>query len=237
MRAALGFLTPFGPATPPGPGALRWFPVVGALVGAAVGAVWWGAARTFPGAALPAALAVAADLAATGMLHLDGVADAADGLLPHLTPARRLEVMATPDVGAFGVAVVGAVLLLRFAALATLSASVALVAGAWCASRAVMVLGTVALPYARDVGLASAFLGGDRRAAIGSGAGGVVAGAALAGWGHGVAGSAGVVAGVAAGAAVLTLARARIGGYTGDVLGAAAVITETAALVVAAAGR
>jgi len=56
---------------------------------------------------LAAALVLVADLALTGMLHVDGLADAADGLLPHhRDTARRLEVMAAPNVGAFGVAVV-----------------------------------------------------------------------------------------------------------------------------------
>ncbi|HET9692015.1 MAG TPA: adenosylcobinamide-GDP ribazoletransferase [Acidimicrobiales bacterium] len=237
MRAALGFLTPFGPATPPTATTLRWFPVAGAVIGAAVGAVWWGAGRTFPGVALPAALAVTADLVATGMLHVDGLADSADGLLPHLPPARRLEVMAQPDVGAFGVATVAATLLLRVAALATLRPSVALLAGTWCASRAAMVAGTAALPYARGRGLATAFLGDRARSAALVAAAGGVGGAALAAVGAGVAGAAGVVALAVAAAGVLAVARARIGGYTGDVLGAAAVVGETVALVVASAGR
>jgi adenosylcobinamide-GDP ribazoletransferase len=237
MRAALAFLTPFGPATTPDARTLRWFPVAGAVIGTAVGLVWWAAARTFPGVVVPAALAVTADLVATGMLHLDGLADSADGLLGHLDRQRRLAVMAQPDVGAFGVGVVGAILLLRFAALSTVPPRVTLLAGIWCASRSVMVVGTAVLPYARGEGLASAFLGDDRRRSVAVGAAGVVAGAALAAVGRGSAGVAGVVALVVAAAGVLALARARLGGFTGDVLGAAAVVGETAALVVAAAGR
>ena len=237
MRAALGFLTPFGPATTPTATTLRWFPLAGAIIGAAVGAVWWGAARTVPGALVPAALAVVADLVVTGLLHVDGLADTADGLLPHLSTARRLEVMSDPTVGAFGVATVGGVLLVRFAALATLRPSVLLIAGTWCAARSAMVAATAAMPYARGKGLASAFLGDGRRVALGVAAAGVVAGGALAAIGSGLAGAAGVVALCVAAAGVLAVARARIGGYTGDVLGAAAVVGETVALVVAAAGR
>ena len=49
----------------------------------------------------------------TGCLHLDGLADAADGLLPRLAAARRLEVMAEPRVGAFGAVALVVVLSLR----------------------------------------------------------------------------------------------------------------------------
>src|SRR5205085_224245 len=82
---------------------LAWFPVVGALIGTVLGGVWWGAERLWP-VPVAAALVVAADLALTGMLHFDGLMDSADGLLPHLTRDRRLDVMPQPDVGALAVA-------------------------------------------------------------------------------------------------------------------------------------
>ena len=99
VRRALAFLTPLGRAAVPDSRTMSWFPVVGALVGAVVGCVWWGADRLWP-PAVAAALTVAADLALTGMLHVDGLADSADGLLPHLPRKRRLEVMADPAIGA-----------------------------------------------------------------------------------------------------------------------------------------
>src|SRR3954469_8033716 len=98
-RQALSFLTPIGGAATPSPRALPWFPVVGAAIGAALGGVWWLAAGVWPAAAAPptgaalggvwglaaevgpaavaAAVVVAADLALTGLLHLDGLADSA----------------------------------------------------------------------------------------------------------------------------------------------------------------
>jgi adenosylcobinamide-GDP ribazoletransferase len=117
--------------------------VVGLLVGLAVGLVWRGAGALWA-PALAAAVAVAADLALTGMLHVDGLADSADGLLPHLgaddeARPRRLAIMAEPTVGAFGVTVVVATLLLRWAALASMAADVWLVAGLWVLSRSLMV--------------------------------------------------------------------------------------------------
>lgn len=235
MRAALGFLTPFGPAASPGPRTLRWFPPVGAVIGALVGAVWWASAREWGPSLVPAALAVTADLVLTGMLHLDGLADAADGLLPHLDRSRRLEVMAQPVVGAFGLGATAAVLLLRFAAFGGQKADVALVAGVWCASRTLMVAVTLRLPYARQAGLASAFLGDDRRVSAGVVGAGAAASVALAVWGRGWVGAVGLALGTLVGAAVVWLARRRIGGFTGDVLGAAAVVSETVALTVTAA--
>ena len=231
MRRALAFLTPLFGASEPRPETLTWFPFAGAALGLVLGAVWWGAERIWP-AAVAAAIVVAADLALTGLLHVDGLADSADGLLPHLDRARRLEVMAAPDVGAFGVAAVVAVLLLRWAALATTAPSPLLLGGLWCASRTAMAVTARKVPYARPGGLANAFLGGRTlpTALIGA-----VLATGLAFAGPGVAGIA-AVAGVFAGAAgVVALARRRIGGFTGDVLGASGIVGETTGLLVAAA--
>src|ERR687898_796490 len=105
MRSALGFLTVVAGAAPPDRRAPAWFGPVGAVLGLAVGGEWWGGGELWP-PLIAAVLAVAVDAALTGMLHLDGLADSADGLLPPLDRGRRLAVMAAPDVGAFGVTVV-----------------------------------------------------------------------------------------------------------------------------------
>ena len=237
MRRALAFLTPLGGAAPPTPGALGWFPVVGAALGLALGGVWWAASELWP-PLVAAAVVVAADLALTGLLHLDGLVDAADGLLPHLDRERRLEVMADPRAGSFGVATAIAVLVLRWSALAGLRPRPLLLAGLWCASRSMMAAVARSVPYARPSGLASAFLpeGGSRGVGLGvSAAAGLVGGVLLAGVGTGWGGVAAVAAVVGAAAAVVGLARRRLGGFTGDVLGAAGVVGETAGLLVAAA--
>ncbi|MDQ1396122.1 MAG: adenosylcobinamide-GDP ribazoletransferase, partial [Acidimicrobiaceae bacterium] len=159
MRSALAFLTPLGGARTPSPAALPWFPVAGVAIGAVLGGIWWGAGRVWP-ATVAAGLVVAADLGLTGMLHFDGLVDSADGLLPHLPRERRLEVMAAPDVGAFGIAVAGAVLLLRWSSLAAIHPRLLLLAGLWCVSRSVMAVIALVMPYARrEGGLATAFLG------------------------------------------------------------------------------
>ena len=239
MRRALSFLTPFGGAADPAPSALAWFPLAGALIGLGVGGIWWAARR---GWAPPAAAAVAvlADAGLTGMLHLDGLADSADGLLPPLPRARRLEVMADPRLGTFGVAALAMVLLARFGAFASMLPSPLAVAGLWCGSRTAMAVTARAVPYARPTGLASAFLGAPTSAgsaaraltspAVLGLAGGLLA-VGLAVAGRGAHGLAAVGAEAAAAAAVVVLAWRRLGGFTGDVLGAAAVAGETAGLL------
>ena len=109
--------------------------------------------------------------------------------------------------------------------------SVLLVAGLWCVSRTAMATAAMVVPYARaEGGLASAFLG-PRRANVARvwllPAGGAVIGAWLAG-------PLPVLFAVAAAGVVVAFAFRRIGGFTGDVLGAAGVIAETVGLLVAA---
>ena len=177
---------------------------------------------------MAATLAVAADVALTGALHVDGLADTADGVLPHLDRDRRLAVMAEPDVGAFGVTAVVLTLGLRVAVLASLRPDVALLAALWCASRTLMAVTARSVPYARPQGgLAAAFLG---RSPLTVALVGTVLAAAIAvfatdvGPAHAVAALAALVA---AGAGVVALARHRLGGFTGDVLGAAGIVGET----------
>ena len=235
MRRAFAFLTPLGGAVTPSADALAWFPVVGAAVGLFLGGTWWAAAEVWP-APVAAAVVIVADLAVTGMLHLDGLVDSADGLLPPLDRERRLEVMADPRAGAFGVGAAGAVLLLRWASLAVLAPRPLLLGGLWCASRAAMALATTTVPYARPSGLAAVFLTASRPGRTGAAAGlGLLGGLALGALGRGWGGVAAVLAVSAGAGAVVAVARRRLGGFTGDVLGAAGIVGETAGLLVAAA--
>jgi adenosylcobinamide-GDP ribazoletransferase len=235
MRAALAFLTIVGGAAAPDRRAPAWFAVVGGLVGLAVGGVWWVAGELWP-PLVAGLLAVAADAVLTGMLHLDGLADSADGLLPPVDRGRRLAIMATPEVGAFGVTALVLVVGARAAALAAIAPDPVLVAGLWAGSRAAMALTMALVPYARDRGAASAFASPDRRPAAVPAAGGLLGASVLVvvtlGAGPGTATIAALLAGFAA---VLALAVRRLGGYTGDVLGAAGVVAETVGLLAAAA--
>jgi adenosylcobinamide-GDP ribazoletransferase len=232
MRSAVAFLTAVGGSRRPDGRTLDWFPFVGAALGSALGALWWGAGHAWA-PAVAAGIVVVADLAVTGMLHFDGLLDSADGLIPPMGRQRRLEVMASPETGAFAVGVGAAVLLLRWAALTAIKPTVLLLASLWCLSRTGMATAARYLPYARgEGGIASAFSG---RARPWTAVVGAAAAVGLAAMWHPVAGSVAVVSAVVGGVLVVWLARRRIGGYTGDVLGACGMIAETAGLVVAAA--
>jgi adenosylcobinamide-GDP ribazoletransferase len=236
------------------PSTLDWFPLVGAAIGLALGGWWWVSGRAWP-PGVAAALVVAGDLVITGMLHFDGLLDSADGLLPPVNRDRRLAIMASPETGAFGVAVGGAVLLARWSALAAVRPAVLLLTGLWCLSRTLMAAVARSQPYARPGGLASAFRTAEasevveesagappssRPLAAGARAwlplmGGLAFSAAVLMLWRPAAGAAATGAAVMAAGAVTLLARRRLGGYTGDVLGACGVVAETAGLVVAAA--
>jgi adenosylcobinamide-GDP ribazoletransferase len=238
LRAALSFLTPLGGAVTPGPRAFSWFPVVGAALGLVLGAVWW-AADPLVGPLVAAAVVVVADLVLTGALHFDGLVDSADGLLAPLPPDRRLAVMQDPAVGAFGVAAGGSCLLLRTVALAELGGLSGpghprpwLLAGLWSVSRTSMAVAARALPYARREGLASAFGPDGSWTAVDVG-GGVLA--LALGLADDPFTPLALAVAVSAAAAVHRLAGRRLGGFTGDVLGAGGVAAETAGLLVAVA--
>lgn len=234
LRAA-GFLTPAVPRSmEPTPRSMAYFGVVGACLGLAVGASWRTARRVL--APWPAAVvAVAMDTALTGALHLDGLADTADGLLAHVPTKDRLAIMAEPEVGTFGTVALVTTLLGRAAALATTEPSSLAVVSLWACSRSLMALGSRAMPYAREEGLASGFLtDGTPDGVVASGLVGVVGAAVLATVARGRRGLLGVVLGTSAGSLVLLAARRRLGGFTGDVLGAAGVTCETVGLVVMA---
>lgn len=238
MRAAVGFLTVLGGPARPGGRTMVWFPAVGAVIGLVLGGVWWVSAEIWT-PLLAAAVVVAADLAITGLLHVDGLADSSDGLLPPLeSRERRLAVMADPSTGAFGVAVVAIVLILRVGALSSIPPELLALGALWCASRTFMAVAALRMTYARPDGLAATFIGPSaRRLAVPVAIGGVVMAGALAAVGIGWLGLAAVVGAALGGAAVLELGQRRIGGFTGDVLGAAAVIAETTGLLVLAASR
>ena len=230
LAAAVSFLTVIGRGRRPDARATAWFGVVGAGIGLALGAAWEGVGEVWsPG--LAAALIVALDLVLTGALHVDGLADSGDGLLPHADRSRRLEIMRSPDVGAFGVAVVVVTLLVRFVALAGLEADLWILVAPWAAARATAALTLRVAPYTRGDGLASSFLDGSSRALLVADVAVIAVAAVIAGVVDGAVGVAAIAVGVAAFGAVVLLGVRRLGGFTGDILGAGIVVSETAALV------
>jgi adenosylcobinamide-GDP ribazoletransferase len=116
---ALTFLTKL-PWPWPGPAdeaalarSMLWFPWVGALLGLAFWGGWTGLTKILPMPAA-AALLLAFTVWITGGLHLDGLADTADGLGGGRSPADALHIMKDSRVGAFGVISLIVVLLLKF---------------------------------------------------------------------------------------------------------------------------
>jgi len=232
LRSAVAFLTVVPIAAEDGvPGerlGRAYFPAVGALLGLLAGAaVVLVAAVTTPLVGAVAGVAVLAIL--TGGLHLDGLADAADGLLSPHAGARRLEIMRDSRIGSFGAVALLLVLAGDVAALAGLSPGRAVIAlvVAGAMSRWAM-LGLVAmLPYVRSDGLGVAAAGQHRRFDLLLGSL-TVALVALLDWRHSLVA---LLVVVVTATLVAWLARRRIGGATGDVYGAATELCQLAVLM------
>ena len=200
----------------------RWYPAVGVVIGLICGVIFWGAALLFPPVVAVLA-ATAAGLIVTGALHEDGFADACDGLGGFRPKERVLEIMRDSRIGTYGVLGLGLMLAAKVAALAAmpvLAVPFVLIAG-HAISRASVLWVMASSDYVRDAGAASGVAGGlDQRAmVIGLGTAAlallpllcVLPVLAL------IAGLAGLAAGHFA---MRHRYEARLGGYTGDCLGA-----------------
>lgn len=222
-------------ALPALPRAAAMVPLAGLLIALPAAAV--GALATLAG--LPdlvvGLLVVTALVTPTGALHEDGLADSCDGLIGGSTREKRLAIMKDSRIGTF--AGLGLVLttLLRAGAYGALfgnpAAGFAAVLAGGAVSRLMMTALWAALPSARPEGLAARLGRPDRRAvALGAGMAAILAAptAPLVGaWAM-------VTAVALAGAITLAfgrLALAKIGGQTGDILGATQVLSETAFLI------
>lgn len=222
--------------------AMLWAPAVGAGLGAAGGALAWIAHELGASSFVAAGLAIAALAALTRGLHLDGLADTADGLGSGRPPAEALAVMRASDIGPFGVATLVLTLLLQVGALAGTAYDARVVAVAAIAGAA----GRLPLPWAcqqgvpaaRPEGLGALVAGSvSPAAAISVIATTLMATAGLAAVTPVDVGRAvvAVAAGFLASLALLHRCRTRLGGITGDVLGALVEVSATVALVVLAA--
>jgi adenosylcobinamide-GDP ribazoletransferase len=200
--------------------------------------LWGWVVREAPVPALLAAAAtlVAVTLATRGM-HLDGLADTADGLSASYDRATALDVMRRGNIGPSGVAAVVLVLLVDAAALAALLTTgrgVVLVCLSLVASRQLLAWGCSAgVPSARPSGLGATVAGSVRRRVVGLGFILMLAVSAVASHWSGLVwwtGPVGAVAAVVGGVAVIHRATRRFGGITGDVLGAVIEVSFAAAL-------
>lgn len=208
------------------------YPLAGMVVAAIACLVGQGALWAGMPAGIVAGLVIATLVIVTGALHEDGLADSADGLWGGWDKARRLEIMKDSRIGAYGVLALVLSLGLRWVALtAVIDAGSlwAVVVGTAALSRAAMVVLMAALPNARDAGL-SRSVGRPTRntAGIAVAIGLVVSGGTMPA-------PAVLVAALLACAGCALIARAKIGGQTGDILGATQQITEIAVLLAAVA--
>ncbi|WP_172328386.1 adenosylcobinamide-GDP ribazoletransferase [Mangrovicoccus sp. HB161399] len=214
--------------------AAAWaWPLAGTAVALIAGGAGWAAqaAGLAPGAA--AGLVLLAQVFVTGAMHEDGLADCADGIWGGWTRRRRLEIMKDSRIGAYGV--LGLVLFmgLRWQALMLAlplgAAGWGLYLAAQMVSRGIMAWAMAGLPHARPGGLAASAGRPSARTAA----------AALplmalplfqpGGWAMAL----GALAAAALSFGLARLARARLGGQTGDVLGAMQICSELCLMLLA----
>lgn len=218
---------------------VRHFPLVGALVGAAGAAVLVGAAQCWP-AWVAAVLALATTVALTGGFHEDGLADTFDALGGVVPRDKALAIMKDSRIGSYGALALGLSLMLRAALLAVLATrplpgAVAALLASHAFARAAAVGVMVSLPYGGDADHAKAkplaLAVAPRNFGIALGWCGLLAGALVACGVH----PGRLLLAVAAPAVVAWAMRQwlerRLGGYTGDGLGATEQLAEIAVLL------
>ncbi len=237
LKHALFLLTiiPAGDMAKPEPGdtgrAAFWFPLIGVLIGFTT-VVGWGVFKLLVPLIPADVLTVVLWVVLTGALHLDGLADCCDGLLCAATPEKRLKIMADPHIGTFGVVGLILALILKFSALYSLppTSTFFILIFAACFSRWLILIGAK-LPLARKDGMAADMSAGLENRSI------IVAAIIplvlifAGGWQAAVS----AVLATIATAGIYMLARKRIGGVTGDVLGLTIEVSEIVILLTYAA--
>lgn len=234
LRAALAWLTVIPVSADEAADPVPWFPWVAVVPGAAgvvSAAVVAALVPGDPGALLAGVAVVASWAALTGMMHLDGLADAADALVGSKPREERLRIMRDSRIGSFGAGALTLTLMACAASSAVLVSAgrygailLAPVMARWSAAVA---LSTI--PAARPDGLA-ARLASTRPATsylLATLPVALVAGLARPS-------ALPVAAGLVAAVALPRLLSRQVGGLTGDVVGASIVLVETAVLIAAA---
>ena len=215
----------------------RWFPLVGLFVGAVAGAVLWAASVAFP-PAVAVGLSIGASVLLTGGFHEDGLADTADALGGAVSRERALEIMKDSRIGTYGALALIIVLGLKAVVLASMLPALAVPALllAHTASRAAAVVLIRVLPYAGDIAHAKAKPLAQRVSDAGvvvALATVIVVGAVLVACvpSHGLLVVTGLVLLIIGTVWSIRWLRRRLGGCTGDTLGATQQVTELLVLL------
>ncbi len=208
------------------------YPLAGAVLALIAGAVGWIALAVGLPASVAVGLALAVQIIFSGAMHEDGLADSADGLWGGWEKQRRLEIMKDSRIGTYGVVALVLSVGLRWSALTDLALSLlpAMVSAALL-SRGAMLALMAALPNSRDNGLSRSI--GRPTPGMATFGVAVALAASVIAIGPYALMMAAVVVIVGFGCA--GIARAKIGGQTGDILGATQQVTEIAALATACA--
>jgi adenosylcobinamide-GDP ribazoletransferase len=240
FKTAVAFLTRLPMPHPDGAApsnfvrAQRMFPVVGALIGAAVGLLCLGLRHLGVPDLAAAALALGGSAMLTGALHEDGLADVGDGFGGGRDVESKLEIMRDSRLGTYGAMMLLVSFTAKLSALAAIPDSyvVPVLIAAHALARGVLPFMSMNLPYARKDGLARNAGQPDAAiAAVAAALSFLIAVLALS-WANAF--YAALLAGVTA-FGMARLALRQIGGQTGDVLGGTEQVAETVILVLLAA--
>jgi adenosylcobinamide-GDP ribazoletransferase len=228
------------------PQSARYFPLVGVLIGGINAGIWWLFGHWLP-VAVTVGLMLAASLLVTGAFHEDGFADACDGFGGGTTPDRVLAIMKDSRIGAYGAMGICVMLGLKWTTCVAIPPAVfpLMVIGAhmvsrWCACGLISSLSYVRMDDDSKVRpFAQGLSGRDWIVSGALGALAIVPFAVILDLTPHVRVFIALAAAVAASAIVAVMAavyfRRRIGGYTGDCLGAVQQLTELAFLLAALA--
>jgi adenosylcobinamide-GDP ribazoletransferase len=240
LRIALTFLTRLPMPQPEGAmpqnfaRAYRMFPIVGALIGGAVGLFYYGLRWTGVPDLAAVALALGASAMLTGALHEDGLADVADGFGGGHELAAKLAIMRDGRIGTYGVLILLVSFVTKASALAALPDGLVVpsLIATHALARGVLPAMAMRMAYAREDGLAVTAGRPDFATAATAGAFAVVIALLALPW---FAALCAALLAAAAAIGMAWLAQRQIGGQTGDVLGGAEQAAETAILVLLAA--
>jgi len=226
-----------------------WLPLIGPFASAAALAGLALGTAAFRDPLLAALCAIVFQYLGFNLFHLDGFLDSADALAGQAAPERRLEILKDPRIGSYALFFGFALLAAKAAAMAALlrlspAAAVAVILAAPVAGRSAGALVPLLARPAREGGLGALMTGfSGRRVAFGwllASLPLAACGAAAAAWPGtvlgapavwAVAGAASATAAVTAGSALAALYRRKVGGFTGDAIGAAVETGELACLL------